>query len=315
MQLRYDEDFIEAAVFLAANGRRPGVPSMQIARFHRERERLYHLLDPDERNTAFFRLHLEWFREWGMEAPITDALREFPILPKLLTALAVRKTHGRNDEGAELYVNDAGQRTGLLALRLENLSRNAALTDFLRHEFTHLHDMLDPEFGYSPTLELPGLNPAQQRLARERYRLLWDIAIDGRIQSKGNTPMATREQHIAAFSRGYSFWHVEKRTRVFDSLWHGEAPRHSNILALIEDPRGLRGSNLPQPGGSCPLCAFPTFAWADTAFLHAELRSRIAVDFPAWSPELGLCGRCLEIYAAVAGVDIRDRAASPAPLQ
>ena len=315
MQLHYDEDFIEAAVFLAASGRRPGVPSMQIARFHRERERLYRLLDPDDRNTAFFRLHLEWFREWGMEAPITGVLREFPILPTMLTTLAVRKAHGRNDEGAELYVNDAGQRTGLLALRLESLSRDGALTAFLRHEFTHLHDMLDPAFGYSPALELPGLNPAQQRLARERYRLLWDITIDGRIQAMGNTPMAPLEQHAAAFSRGYSFWPVERRTQVFDSLWHEKAPRHSEILALIEDPRGLRGSNLPQPGASCPLCAFPTFVWADTAFLPTELRSRITVDFPAWSPELGLCGRCLEIYAAVARVDIRDGAAMPTPLQ
>ena len=67
MQLRYDEDFIEAAAFLCTSGRRKGVPSLQIARFHREREKLYAILDPDERNTAFFKLHLDWFREWGLE--------------------------------------------------------------------------------------------------------------------------------------------------------------------------------------------------------------------------------------------------------
>ena len=58
------------------------MPSLQIARFQREREKLYAILDPDERNTAFFKLHLDWFREWGLEKLITDLLKEFPLLPE-----------------------------------------------------------------------------------------------------------------------------------------------------------------------------------------------------------------------------------------
>ena len=119
MQLRYDEDFIEAAAFLCASGKRKDVPSLQIARFNRERERLYGILDADERNTAFFKLHLDWFREWGLEKLLTDLLKEFPLLPEKLAVLAVRKTRGKNDEGAELYVNEAGQRNAILALRPE----------------------------------------------------------------------------------------------------------------------------------------------------------------------------------------------------
>ena len=105
MQLRYDEDFIEAAVFLCASGRRNALQPfaspeakgcsphpLQIARFHREREKLYAILDPDERNTAFFKLHLDWFREWGLEKLLTDLLKEFPLLPAKLNVLAVRKT-------------------------------------------------------------------------------------------------------------------------------------------------------------------------------------------------------------------------------
>ena len=172
---------------IRASGRRKGVPAMQIARFHREREKLYAILDPDERNTAFFNLHLDWFREWGLEQPLTDVLKEFPLVREQLGVLAVRKTTGRNDEGAELYVNEANQRTGLLALRLERLAKDVALRDYLRHEFTHLHDMLNPAFGYLPALDLPCLNAAQKRLARERYRLLWDITIDGRLTAASHT--------------------------------------------------------------------------------------------------------------------------------
>ena len=302
MQLRYDEDFIEAAAFLCASGRRKGVPSLQIARFQREREKLYAILDPDERNTAFFNLHLDWFREWRLEKLLTDLLKEFPLLPEKLSVLAVRKTRGKNDEGAELYVNETNQRSAILALRPESFERDAALRDYVRHEFTHLSDMLDPAFGYAPTLDLPGLNGAQQRLARERYRLLWDITIDGRLTAVGHTPMAAREQHAAAFSRGYSFWPLEKQTETFDSLWRNAEPRHAEFLALIADPRGLREAHRPAPGGSCPLCDFPTFTWADAEALLPTITARVVAEFPAWSAEQGLCGRCLETYQAAASL-------------
>jgi hypothetical protein len=300
MQLRYDEDFIEAAAFLCTSGRRKGVPSLQITRFHRERERLYSILDPDERNTAFFKLHLDWFREWGLEKLLTDVFDEFPLLSRRLSLLAVRQTRGKNDEGAELYVNEAGQRSAILALRPESFERDAVLADYLRHEFTHLHDMLDPAFGYAPTLDLPGLNGAQQRLARERYRLLWDITIDGRLAAAGHTPMAPRERHAEAFARGYCFWEEQRRAETFAALWSNGAPRHAEFLALIADPRGLREAHRPAPGASCPLCDFPTFSWAEAPALVPAITCRISAEFPAWHPEHGLCSRCLETYQALA---------------
>jgi hypothetical protein len=278
------------------------VPSLQIARFHREREKLYSVLDPDERNTGFFHLHLDRFREWGLEKLLTDLLKEFPLLPKKLSVLGVRKTRGKNDEGAELYVNETGQCSAILALRPESFECDASLRDYVRHEFTHLSDMLDPAFGYAPELDLPGLNAAQQRLARERYRLLWDITIDGRLAAANHTPMAAREQHAAGFSSSYSFWTAERQTETFDSLWCSATPRHAEFLALIADPRGLRAAHRPAPDASCPLCDFPTFTWADLGTVPAEITQRITAEFPMWSPEQGLCDRCLEMYQAAASL-------------
>jgi hypothetical protein len=296
MQLRYEEDFLEAAVFLCAGGPCQAIPSLQIARFHRERERLYQILDPEDRSTAFFKLNLEWFREWGLEGPLTELLGEFPLLFAKLSVLAVRLARGRNDEGVELYVNEARQCSAILASRAESFARGDELREYLRHEFTHLHDMLDPGFGYAPELDLPGLNTAQQRLARERYRLLWDITIDGRLAAAGHTPAATREQHAAAFARGYSFWPEKKQAETFNLLWEHRSPRHADLLALIADPRGLRDAHRPAPGGSCPLCDFPTFDWAEVGRLTVEITARISTEFPAWTPEQGLCYRCVESY-------------------
>lgn len=300
MQLRYDEDFIEAAAFLCTRGRRSGVPAMQIGRFHRERERLYGILDPEERNAAFFRLHLEWFREWGLELPLSEVLQEFPIVRAGLNALAVRKSTSKNDEGAELYVNDTAQRTGLLTLRIERFLDDRALRHYLRHEFTHLHDMLDPAFGYQPELDLPGLNAAQRRLARERYRVLWDITIDARLVAAGHVPTAPREQHARAFACGYSFWPETRRQEVFEALWSAAQPSHRALLELVADPRGLRDAHQPGPGASCPLCGFPTFQWAAAHAILPDLAARIRGEFPHWESEHGVCGRCLETYEAAA---------------
>ena len=63
-------------------------------------------------------------------------------------------------------------RHGVLALRPERFEREDDFARFLRHELTHLQDMVDPAFGYSPDLVQSGFNTAQRRLTRERYRLL-----------------------------------------------------------------------------------------------------------------------------------------------
>jgi hypothetical protein len=295
MELRYDEDFLESAVFLCARGQRKGVASLQVARFHREREKLYAILEPDARNAAFFKLHLEWFREWGLEKLLAEPLAEFPLLCSRLRILAFRQARGKNDDGAELYVNEAGERTGMVALRAERLANDAPLGAFLRHELTHLHDMVAPEFGYAPDLVLPNPTPGQHRLARERYRLLWDVTIDGRLTRAGRQTVASREQRWLEFGAAFPFWAEVQQREVFDTLWTDGTPTHRALEALVCDPRQLHSSEGPRPGAPCPLCGFPTFAWAEAAPL-AEHAAAIGADFPHWTPEQGACRRCSEIY-------------------
>lgn len=315
MRLQYDEDLIEAAVFLHASGRRTGAPALQIARFTRQREKLYDLLDPEERNAAFFKLNLEWFREWGLERALTEVTAEFPLLASALAVLAFRKARGKPEEGAELFVkrhsssgwwpapdgSEAGPavvRTGVLALLPDRFIQDDRLAGFLRHELTHLQDMVDPAFGYAPELRVPGHNPAQQRLARERYRLLWDITIDGRLARAGRATHGTRERHESAFHRAYAFWPDAKRHQVFEELWAASVPRHERLEALATDPRDLFRAHQPLPGAPCPLCGFPTFAWADTAALSPAICETIQAGFPHWTSEQGACARCVETYQA-----------------
>lgn len=301
MHLRYDEDLVEAVVFRGASGRLKGIPGLQIARFNREREKLYAIADPDERNQAFFRLHRDWFREWGLEGRLTAPLKEFPLFSQALRILAFRKSRGKNDEGTELYVNETGERNGVVALCPERLGSETDLGPFLRHELSHLQDMVDTAFGYVPELAVVSPSINQQRLARERYRMLWDVSIDGRLVRAERQTVATREQRWLEFCGIFSFWNQARQDQVFNTLWNNPHPAHRVLEELVCDPRQLQADAGPHPGAPCPLCGFPTFAWADDSVLNENTITLIRSEFAHWTPAEGACARCVDIYRRQTG--------------
>ena len=297
MKLLFDEDLVEGAVLDCARTANP----LLVRRFHREREKVYTIADPDERNAAFFRLHLDWFREWGLETFLREQIAAFPNLETHLKAFAFRKARNKTEEASELYVNRIGDRHGMVALRPERFGNQKPLVPFLNHELMHVNDMVDPQFGYSPEIMGLSQSPSQQRLLRERYRVLWDITIDGRLIGAALETVATREQRWGDFYRAFSFLPDAKREETFDSLWTDSSPEHLQLVALARDPRSLGTSHVPQPGGPCPLCGFPTFEWATQGNLTA-MGTAISAEFPNWSVEHGACKRCLEVYESSAAI-------------
>ena len=269
-----------------------------IRRFHRERERLYSIADPDDRNAAFFRLHLNWFREWSLEKQLIDLLNEFHLVKKSVRLIAFRKSRSKKDEGSEMYVNESGQHA-IISLRAERFENSSNLAAFLRHEFMHLHDMVDPDFDYAPQTDLRVSSPGQQRLALERYTVLWDITIDQRLIRQNRETIATREERSREFDRTFQFWPQEKRAEVFQKLWNNPAPRHAELMELACDPCGLRHADSPRPGSLCPLCGFSTFEWADTDSITQTCLDRIRNEFPEWHSDHGVCARCVEAYEAL----------------
>ena len=302
MKLLFDEDLVEAVTFLCASGQRRGIPSPQVRRFHKERERLYSIIDPDERQAAFFRLHLSWFQEWGLEKFLADKVSRFPILPVQLDVMAFRKGRHRSEEGAELYVNSDGGHHGIVALRPERFGSDASLECFLNHELFHLSDMVDPSFDYSPDVFQPGQTASQQRLIRERYRLLWDVTIDGRLIHAGRETIASQEQRRKEFDRAYGFLPEDRREKLFEMLWAAPCPRHADLVSLASDPRDPNERQIP--GAPCPLCGFATFQWANLQTLKPDSLARIQKQFPRWTTAEGACERCLEIYQSTADLEL-----------
>jgi hypothetical protein len=303
MKLLFDEDLVEAVVSLSAMGRRKGGSALQVRRFHGEREKLYAILDPDERHAAFFKLHLEWFREWGADQILSAVINEFSLLPRYLESIGFRKARNKSEEGADLYVNAEGLRHGIIALLPERFEGGTSLPAFLRHELMHVSDMVDPAFGYSRDIHQPGQTESQRRLVRQRYRLLWDMTVDGRLINAKKSSVATREQRRAEFDRGFAFLPAEKRDQIFTFLWKG-SPNHAQLLDLASDPRDLNCCNEQVPGGPCPLCGFATFQWADLRKLAPTTLEGISRASPGWRREEGACYRCIEIFESAVGIEL-----------
>jgi hypothetical protein len=282
MILQYDADLIESAVFLEAHRLERTSQRLLALRYLRARDGLYDIQDPDDRNDAFFVLHRKWFGNFGLEERLLAVLKQFPLIRESAATLLLRKSVSRNDEGflePDIRTYDR-----------EPKCPGASLEDFLRHELTHISDMLDPSFGYQPDLTLPDAPPAENILLKDRYRVLWDISIDGRLKREH----VKRDRH-AECDKAFSHLTAERRDELFVRLWGGPHPTHPE---LFEWSKKIVAEAPNIPGAPCPLCKFPTFDWADVGALRPETIAAVQRHFPRWLPAHGSCARCVEVYEA-----------------
>lgn len=317
--VEWDPRLVEEAVLFAAEGRR-------LRRFRGERNRMYGIQDPEDREAAFRQFHADWFERLGLGRVIWQSLQEQPLVLARVRACAVIKARARKDEGAELFVSPGGEgaaeterrHVGIRLLPQSLLDPESLLT-FLRHELFHIADMLDPAFAYEPRLPKGELGPTHERLLQDRYRVLWDIYIDGRLLRQGRAPASVRERRLCEFAGTFPMLsdHVEY---TFSLFFAGTSLTHADLIFFATNPTSpisnfqFPVSNLtaapclPLPlspdlkealhaGTRCPLCGFPTFSFEPNPDrLPAEVVARIRADFSTWQPSLGLCQQCSDLY-------------------
>jgi hypothetical protein len=273
MKISYEPGLVEEAVFLAAQG-----DAERVAERRRLIESAY---DAADRDAAFGTATMTLFRRWGLAKVCEDALALAPLVERAL--IATSRTPG--DEGADLLVGK--ERTSLLRVAPGSFRDLAALTRLLRHEVRHIADMLDPQFGYEPDLGVYGRTRAEINLVRERYRVLWNVAIDAVEESP--VPAEVRRDHLA---RAFRALETRQRERLRSRFSEG-GRRHAELLAAARDPWAFLDEprSGPWPGMPCPLCGFPTHDWAKDA-----PRESIRCDFPDWEPGHGACGQCADMY-------------------
>ena len=298
--IRYEPRFIEDVLLYALRGHK------REREFQRERSRLYGIVDPEEREKAFQKLDQEWFALLELGAPIDQAIREQSLLCASLAHCLVARAPGKREEGAELFVNPGPngrkEATAAIFLRPQSLPNSAVLLTLLRHELHHITDMLDPAFGYEPTLPAAEGGPTHDRLLRERYRILWDATIDGRMARRGWAPQSARGERLSEFSLAFPMFGADTE-KVFSRFFDCAAHTHSELAAFAYNPAAALDAPAPGPcpGSRCALCGFPTYSFEPEAErLPKDAMAQIAQDFPRWHPSRGLCLQCADIYRALA---------------
>jgi len=300
----YEPRLVEEAVMTVLRGR------AEERAFRTERDEIYTIADPDEREARFCTVHAAWFERLGLTEPVAEALREQSSVAAGTIRVLVTRASSRREEGAELFVAagageiDASRRTVVLQLRPGAFADREALRALLRHELTHVADMLDPAFGYTPRWVGAATETLPDALLRERYRVLWGTCVDGRLARRGWAPPGVRTTRLGEFAAAFPMLgqHTEA---AFARLFAGWRPTHPDLVRFAAEPerilegRRVRERRAPHPGERCPLCGFPTHAFEpDPGRLPREVRARIQESFPGWRPAHGLCRQCADLYRA-----------------
>lgn len=301
MRWRYDQRLVEAAVFQEVDRQAAeGTGSDLQARYHRLLAPAYELPERGERELAFFEAHWRLFSELGWDRILSEALARHPRISDKVPEGLVLKAASAHEENAQLFARDGAYRLVAIRLRPARFSDPERLDVFCRHELRHIDDLLDPDFGYRHDDPAEEGGAVETQLARERYRVLWSISVDGRAERAGETPLLERRQWEETFRRLFPFLPAQAAEERFASLWERSRPPHAQLLRMSRNPRAamMAGQQLqPRQGLLCPLCRFPSHAWADPRELTGDARGRISAEFPSWHPDEGICGRCAEVYS------------------
>jgi hypothetical protein len=289
---------IEEAVFHAQHDRSDS------GEFDQRRNRIYEIADVDGRDRLFNELNRAWFDRLGLAKVTEQCLQEQPLIGAHVERCFVVGATQAKEEGAELFIapdqkdNSHGRRTLRLLIRPESLLNEAELRTFLRHELFHISDMLDPAFAYEPTLPKTEGGPTYDTLITNRYRVLWDVTIAGRMLRRGWCAAPVREQQLNDFRTAFPM--LDKQCEeLFERFFDAAEPRHKELAAFAFDPRAATDnlSNQALAGTHCSLCRFPTHAFAsEPASLGTEVLAAIKEDFPDWTPIKGLCVQCADLY-------------------
>jgi len=271
----------------------------EAAAFRTERDRIYEVDEPDERELRFEELHGRFFLQFGLDRPLHEVLAERCELLLRTRGCRVLPAISRREEMADVRADlgapvDAAP-TIVVRLRPQSLLDGEALRSLLRRELLHVADMLDPAFGYLKELPSVETDPAALNLLRERYRVLWDASIDGRLCREGLLGTRARAARLSEFARAFPMLREETQA-AFAPWFDGPRPSHAAIVAFIQEPLGPGTADEAR----CPLCRLPTCVLErGPAGLDRDVWRAIQRDHPGWRPEQGRCARCAEVYEAL----------------
>ncbi len=293
-RIDYQPQLVEEAVLLAMRGHEDE------GLFRWERDQIYERFEAEEREAAFQQVHRSWFEILKLQQPLLECFETWPILREASSRCMVMKARAPKEAGAELYRDSAhanAEQIILIQITPALLTQPSACLAFLRHELLHVVDMLDPHFAYAPDLPKSNAGPAHDQLLQNRYAVLWDIIIDGRLHQRGWLPLSVREKHFANFRRAFQ-GEEKSLAQKFSDFFDRNSHTHHELLAFAQHPeQWLQPDRAMSSSPSrCGLCHFPTVELLAPLELRAEVRREIQTHFPDWRAAAPICRQCADLY-------------------
>jgi hypothetical protein len=232
--------------------------------------------------------------------------------------VSIKRAINKVDEGSNVLNRVSGLpiiELRVLASRFADSDEGKELEAFLIHEFMHAKDMVDPEFDYEDSY-IPG-NPSVKNLITARFKLLWNIYVDSRLDRRNLPGIMSRDARYREFDNYYRKIPERQRRGIFQGVWDTEKLAHEELLSMATDLETLMAkyveydeefteedqSYIHLPGSPCPLCKFPTYNWVDDpeSVCDEMVIEAIQIDFPDWESKDGACDRCVEVYELRSG--------------
>ncbi|MCP4245781.1 MAG: hypothetical protein GY778_01910 [bacterium] len=268
MVLEYEQSLVEAAVFLAI--RRD--EQLECA-FHLAVDPLYEIPDPERRQLAFVPVFRDYFARLRLGRAIDDLMAERPLIGRHVGRCIVREAAREKAESAELFVRGtdddpetegdrtAPARTVVVQACPHSLLGSERFVGHLRRELLHIADMLDERFGYRP--ESFSGPRSLQNLQRDRYRTLWDVFIESRLDREGSSNAGIKTRLQRAFRRVFPGEAAGQGSAAFGQIYGARQLTHRQLMSWARDPGLLFVS---QDG------ALPMSAPAKESEPHAAIR-------------------------------------------
>jgi len=282
--------------------------------YHEKRDVIYEV-EEESRPRKFRELDSDFFKRLGCDVYMKELFDEYPDIKEKIESVHIRRATTRQNEGSNVV--DEGRKVIIRLYPEIFIEGINEIRRVIRHELMHVSDMMNSKFEYDVNEEFSP-SPMEERIMRDRYRLFWDISVDGRLVNKGLETTATREERKREFDSFFSKIPDDSRELIFTKMWEAEEPMTHNMMVelskdtnkvlalaagsrsvdeLVEEAKELG----PLPGTTCTLCGFPSFDWVEEAAKDEDIVKILKEDFPDWKPQDGVCSRCAEYYKIKAG--------------
>ena len=265
---------------------------------------IYEEYDVSERQQEFQKLDWSFFCRLEIPQRIAAQIEKFPLIGAQVNRIAVCLAAQKRDQTADLFFNDDVKHV-LVSICPETLANWDLGRKHVLHELMYVADMLDSSFGYEK--RNLGTCPSDEEIIRQRFALLWRIYIGGRLEQRGETPVLSLSQYEREFNRLFRRIPIDQHSDLLEKLWSGNHLTYRHLVGFARDlsalakwggvSTGMNSENntVLSQRSFCPICHCRMYQSASLDEVQRSTRIyRIQTEFPNWSPDQGICERCVE---------------------